>query len=92
MMIKFNKPQNLNGAELRQELNNIGVQISNEPTSVEVDGDDNLWLDIASEDEAKAKVIVDNHNGTTGAFELTVADKLANAGLTVEDLKAALGL
>jgi predicted nucleic acid-binding protein len=92
MMIKFNKPQNLNGAELRQELNNIGVQISNQPTSVEVDNDDNLWLDIASEDEAKAKVIVDNHNGTTVAPEPTIEQKLASVGLSVEDLKAALGL
>jgi hypothetical protein len=92
MMIKFDKPQNLNGAELRQELNNIGVQISNEPTSVEVDGDDNLWLDIASEDEAKAKVIVDNHNGTTGVFEPTVEQKLESVGLNLGDLKSALGL
>jgi hypothetical protein len=90
-MIKFNKPSNLNGTELRQELNVAGVKINDQPSSVRVDNND-LWLDIASKDEAKAKSIVDAHNGTTFAPEPTVADKLANAGLTVEDLKSALGL
>ncbi len=91
-MIKFNKPINLNGTELRQELNVAGVKISDEASSVKADTDNNLWLDIADKDEAKAQVVVDAHNGTTVAPEPTVADKLANAGLTVEDLRAALGL
>jgi hypothetical protein len=90
-MIKFNKPNNLNGTELRQELNAAGVAITDKPSSVRVDNND-LWLDIADKDEAKAQVVVDAHNGTTVAPEPTVADKLANAGLTVEDLKSALGL
>ncbi len=89
-MIKFNKPINLNGTELRQELNVAGVKITDQPSSVKVDNND-LWLDIADKDEAKAQVVVDAHNGTTVAPEPTVADKLANAGLTIEDLKSALG-
>ena len=91
-MIKFNKPTNLNGAELRKELNDAGVKISNDLNSVTVDANGDLWLDIASKDEAKAESVVEAHNGTTIASEPTVADKLANAGLTVEDLRAALGL
>jgi hypothetical protein len=91
-MIKFNRPTNLNGAELRQELNAAGVKISDEPSAVKADTDNNLWLDIASKDEAKAKSVVEAHNGTIVAPEPTVADKLANAGLNLEDLKAALGL
>jgi hypothetical protein len=88
-MIKFNKPKNLNGAELLQQLNNNGVEITQPPL---IDGNGDFWLDIAVADEAKAQTVVEAHNGTTVAPEPTVADKLANAGLTVEDLKAALGL
>jgi hypothetical protein len=91
-MIKFNKPTNLNGTELRQELNVAGVKITDQPSSVKSDANGNLWLEIADKDEAKAKSVVEAHNGTTIAPALTVADKLANAGLTVEDLRAALGL
>ena len=90
-MIKFNKPNNLNGTELRQELNAAGVKITDKPLSVRVDNND-LWLDISNKDEAKAQVVVDAHNGTTVAPEPTVADKLQSVGLNVEDLKAALGL
>jgi hypothetical protein len=91
-MIKFIQPANLNGTELRQELNAAGVVIADKPSAVKSDNEGNLWLDIASKDEAKAKTVVEAHNGTTIAPEPTVADKLANAGLTVEDLRAALGL
>ena len=91
-MIKFNRPTNLNGGELREQLNAAGVKISDDPSSVKEDAEGNLWLDIANKDESKAKSVVEAHNGTTIAPEPTVADKLANAGLTVEDLKAALGL
>ena len=79
-MIKFNKPVNLNGSELRQELNAAGIKISNEPSAVKADSEGNLWLDIAAKDEAKAQTIVDAHDGTIIAPEPTVADKLANAG------------
>jgi hypothetical protein len=91
-MIKLNKPTNLNGTELRQQLNAAGVKISDEPSSVKEDAEGNLWLDIANKDEAKAKSVVAAHDGTIIAPEPTVADKLANAGLNLEDLKAALGL
>lgn len=88
-MIKFTKPQNVNGAELLAELNAGGVVIANPPV---IDGDGNLWLDISEKDKAKATPIVAAHNGTLIAPEPTLADKLAAAGLSVDELKAALGL
>lgn len=88
-MIKFNKPQNLNGAELLDELKSAGIKVNDIPM---IDGNGDFWLDIAESDKAKATPIVDAHNGTTVAPEPTVAEKLANAGLSVTELKAALGL
>ncbi len=91
-MIKFTKPINLNGAELRQQLNFAGVVISNDPLAVQIDGNNDLWLDIAKKDEAKAEPIVAAHNGTMVAPEPTVEEKLASVGLNLGDLKTALGL
>jgi hypothetical protein len=88
-MIKFNKPQNLNGAELLSELNSVGVNVIGLPL---VDGNGDLWLKIDSADEAKAKPIVESHNGTTVAPEPTVQEKLASVGLSLTDLKSSLGL
>jgi len=88
-MIKFNKPENLNGAELLAELTNAGVEIQELPY---IDGNGDFWLDVKATDKTQTTAIVAAHNGTIIAPEPTVADKLANAGLTVEDLRAALGL
>jgi hypothetical protein len=90
-VIQFTKPENLNGTELRNELNLAGVKIDNESQSVQVEGDI-LTLDINSADEAKAAAIVAAHNGTTVPPELTIEDKLASVGLNLTDLKTALGL
>ena len=91
-MIQFTLPTNLNGTELRKELNDAGVSISNDFMSVIDDGYGNLKLDIAEADKAKATEIVAAHNGTLVAPEPTVTDKLASVGLSVSDLKAALGI
>jgi hypothetical protein len=91
-MIQFNKPEKLNGEQLRQELNDNGVKISNDVFAVQDDGLGNLWLDIAEKDQNKAQSVVEAHIGVTVAPELTIADKLASVGLNLEDLKAALGL
>lgn len=63
-MISFDKPTNLNGAELRQELNNAGIVISNDQFAVRLDDADVLWLDIAESDAEAAAAIVAAHNGT----------------------------
>ena len=91
-MIQFKLPENLNGTELRKELNDAGVSISDDFMSVRDDGYGNLLLDIEDADKAKAIPIVAAHNGTTVAPEPTLTDKLAAAGLTLDELKEALGL
>ena len=88
-MIKFTKPVNLNGAELLNELKQAGIDVIGLPV---VDGNNNFWLEIAEADKAKATPIVAAHNGTIIPREPTIEDKLASVGLSVTDLKAALGL
>lgn len=88
-MIQFTKPTNLNGAELLAELNAAGVTITEPPM---IDGRGDFWLDMAEADKAKATPVVAAHNGTTVAPEPTIADKLAAAGISLDDLKVALGL
>jgi hypothetical protein len=89
MMIQFDKPTNLNGSELLAELNANGVTITEPPL---LDGNGNFWLDIKPEDEAKAAAVVAAHNGTTVAPQPTIEDKLSSVGLSLPDLKVALGL
>ncbi len=88
-MIKFDKPTNLNGAELIDELNVAGVNVKNRP----LDDGFNLWLDINSKDEAKTKAIVDAHNGTTIAPDLSAQRQaiLDRLGLTAEEAQLLLG-
>ena len=62
-MQTFTKPINLNGAELRQELNAAGVNISDAKTAVVLEYVV-LSLDIAAKDKAKAETVVAAHNGT----------------------------
>lgn len=88
-MIKFNKPNNLNGAELIEELKSAGIEVNDYPY---LDGNGDLWLDISESDKAKAESIVSTHNGTTVAPEPSIQDKLTNAGITLDELKTALGL
>jgi hypothetical protein len=88
-MIKFNKPVNLNGTELLNALNDAGVTVNDLPY---VDGNSDLWLDIPNSDKTKAESIVAEHNGTIIAPEPTIQDKLANAGISLDELKTALGL
>jgi hypothetical protein len=86
-MIKFDKPTNLNGAELLAELKAGGVVVTGLPL---IDENGEFWLDVKETDKAKATTIVAAHDGTTLAPELTIAEKLASVGLSIEELKAAL--
>lgn len=86
MMKKFDKPTNLNGAELLAELNAAGIAA----TKIIQNGNQSIEIDL--DDEVKAKTIIEAHNGTVVAPEPTIAEKLASVGLTIDDLKAALGL
>ena len=91
-MIKFDKPTNLNGTELLAELALVSVALQNKTEAPVIDGNGDFWLDIKPADEAKAAAVVAAHNGTILAPEPTIADKLASVGLSVPDLKSALGL
>lgn len=88
-MISFDKPQNLNGKELIEELKKGNVVVNGFPF---LDENNQLWLDIDAKDKNKAQLIVSAHNGTLIAAELTITEKLASVGLSIEELKAALGV
>lgn len=88
-MIQFIKPKNLNGAELLAELNNAGIAITQPPF---IDENQALWLDVKKTDESKTAGIVAMHDGTMIAPEPTINEKLASVGLSIDDLKSALGL
>ena len=68
-MISFNKPTNLNGAILIDELNAAGITLSFNPLGYnnqqlpQINADGLLWLAIEAKDEDAAKVIVEAHNG-----------------------------
>jgi hypothetical protein len=89
-MIKFDKPENLNGTELISELNAGKVKITEPPL---IDGNGNLWLDIDAKDEAKAKPIVAAHNGTIVAPDKSAQKQaiLDRLGLTADEAKLLLG-
>ena len=88
-MIKFNRPENLNGTELLAELSSVGVELKQLPL---IDANGNFWLDVNPADKSKAEAVVAAHNGTTVAPQPTIEDKLSSVGLILPDLKAALGL
>ena len=91
-MAKFTKPMNLNGYELRAELRAQNIEIADSLSSIIVEADGSLFLDIKAKDEEKAAAIVASHNGSIDAAPLSAAEKLQAAGLTVDDLKTLLGL
>ena len=88
-MIKFIKPKNLNGTELVAELEASGIKVNSVPS---IDGNNDFYLDIKELDKVKAEGVVATHNGTIVAPEPTINDKLASVGLSINDLKVALGL
>ena len=85
-MKTFNRPINFNGAELRNELAEVGIIVD----LIRDNGIDTISF--TTTNEAKAAEIVLAHNGTIIAPEPTIENKLARAGLSVDDLKSALGL
>jgi hypothetical protein len=91
-MIQFEKPNNLNGAELLAELLAIGIVLDPIEQAPVIDGNGQLWLDVQNKDKDKVQKVLDAHNGTLIAPEASVNDKLASVGLSLNDLKAALGL
>lgn len=65
-MIKFNRPQSLDGALLIEELNAAGVVVNADSSKIIapfIDGEGNLYLDILEKDETKAKEVISKHIG-----------------------------
>jgi hypothetical protein len=84
-MKTFTKPQNLNGAELKSELFSIGIAVD---TIIDF-GDGTIGFE--TDNESAAAAVVAAHNGTTVAPEPTIETKLASVGLSLDELRAALG-
>jgi hypothetical protein len=85
-MKTFNRPTNLNGAELKEELKAVGIIV--ESVIDFADG----TIGFETDNELDAAEVVAAHNGTIVAPEPTIETKLASVGLNLDDLKAALGL
>jgi len=85
-MATFTKPQNLNGAELKQELAEVGIVVE----SIKDNLDGTISFDTDKSDLAKP--VIDAHDGTVIPAEPTIDQKLASVGLSIDDLKAALGI
>jgi hypothetical protein len=83
-MIKFDRPQNINGTELISELKMAGITVTDFPV---LDGNGDFWLNIPAKDEAKAKTIVAAHNGTIIPPDKTLARQaiLDRLGLTADE-------
>lgn len=68
-MIKFNKPENINGEVLINELLEAGVSIQEnhdfklpyEPPLIDGNGD--LWLAVDESDRLKAQTVLNLHSG-----------------------------
>jgi hypothetical protein len=89
-VIKFDKPIKINGEQLIQELNTVGIKVNSDPV---IDGNGDFWLDISTKDKVKAELIVAAHvaKDTSKDKEATrqaIADRL---GLTADELKLLLG-
>lgn len=82
----FDKPNKLNGAELKNELADAGIFV----TEIYDFADGTIGFDTDEAD--KAAKIVAKHIGNVVAPEPTIDEKLASVGLKIDDLKAALGL
>ena len=91
-MIKFDKPESLNGNQLVDELKQVGI-IVNERTSPLIDGNGDFWLDIADKDKTKAEKIIAAHIGIDQS-EAKAAEKQAlldRLGITADEAKLLLG-
>jgi hypothetical protein len=89
-MLSFNKPNSLNGEQLRKELRSAGVAISDENDAVRDSADGYIHLDIATKDKSLALEVVANHVGVDVVKVPTLVEKLASVGISLDELKAAL--
>jgi len=87
MNIQFKQPKTLDGQQLIEELAQAGIIAADIPN---IDLDGNMWIDINAKDESQASAIIAAHVAVLKP--ISIEDKLASVGLSIADLKAALGL
>jgi len=90
-MIKFDNINFTDGRQLLEDLSVQGIILDINTQSPLIDGEGYLWLDVSEEQRQQVQNVLNAHV-PQAAPEPTIADKLAAAGLTVEELKEALGL
>jgi len=86
--MEFNIPTQLNGVQLQKELKDVGIKLNDYPRLV----DGKLVLNIAKQDESKAKVIVDAHVGIDNSAKIKIAKfaVLEKLGITEEEAELLL--
>jgi hypothetical protein len=84
--MNFTKPQALNGAQLKDELQAQGITVA----GLEDDGQGQISFNVEKAKEGLAASIVAAHVGIDK--EPTVTEKLESVGVSIDDLKVALGL
>ena len=97
-MISFDKPKKLNGTQLNKELASAGVKLAKNKIELPneeyeppvIDGNGVLWLNVSEADATIAAQVVAAHIGKDPEPK-TIEDKLASVGLSLDELKAALG-
>ena len=82
----FIKPKSLNGKQLKDELKAEGIEV----VTIEDNANGDISFDVEKNKESLAASIVAAHVGIEN--QPTINDKLASVGLSVSDLKNALGL
>lgn len=89
--MKFDLPSKFNGTRLRNELSLIGIDLPLNNDAISI-AENNLFIDIDDKDYDKVIEVLKNHNGNDIVIETTIEQKLASVGLSIDDLKSALGL
>ena len=89
--MEFTMPKKLNGETLRKELKAEGVVLPEKRNAIVVSGE-TLFLQIEEKDSEKVQAILASHKGEDLIIEETLDSKLAKVGLSINDLKTALGL
>jgi hypothetical protein len=84
--MNFAKPQSLNGAQLKSELAAVGIVVE----EILDNSNGEISFEIPKSKESAALQIVLAHVGVDSVY--SIEEKLASVGLSLNDLKIALGL
>jgi hypothetical protein len=85
-MQTFDKPTNLNGAELKDELAAASILVD------EIFDYSDGTIGFETDNKTEAAKIVAKHNGTITTAQPSIEEKLATVGLDLGQLKLALGI